>query len=146
MRSARWLAPLVCAAALAAGAKLGAERWGEGLRAAALGRFECTRLVVRGLAHVPAPELARATALRPGTRLLAVDPGEVEARLRQHPWILEVRARRLPPFDLLVEVVERRPVALADGAHGRAFLVDRSGTRFAPADPDRKSTRLNSSH
>jgi hypothetical protein len=133
--SGRRLAPLVCAAALAAGATLGARPLGAGLRVAVLGRFECTQLAVRGLVRVPGPELARAAALPPGTTLLAVEPEEVEARLRAHPWILEARVHRLPPSALLVEVVERRPVAVAVGARGQHALVDGSGTRFAPAAP-----------
>jgi hypothetical protein len=135
VRSPRRLAPLVCAAALAAGFALGTKPPGTGLRGALLGHLECRGLAVRGLAQVPGPELARAAALAPGTRLLAVEPALVETRLRAHPWILEARAHVLPPSGLLVEVVERRPVAVAGDDGGRSILVDRSGTRFAAASP-----------
>ena len=136
MSGARGLGPLVCAVAFAAGVKLGAERWGDPLRRAAFAGFECSRVALRGHERVPAAELALAAALAPGTKLLAVDPDEVAARLRTHPWILEARAQRMPPFHLLVDVVERTPVAVAEGVGGEPFLVDRSGVRFAPTRPE----------
>jgi cell division protein FtsQ len=136
VRLARLLTPLVCAAALVAGAKLGSERWGDALRAAALRPFAYTRVAVLGHEQLSAAQLAWAAALEPGTKLLAVEPSVVEARLRRHPWILEARAHRLPPSALLVEVVERRPLAVAEGAGGDPFLVDRAGERFARAEPE----------
>jgi cell division protein FtsQ len=136
MSGPRALGPLVCAVAFAAGVRLGAERWGDPLRRAAFGTSECSRVALRGHARVPAAELALAAALEPGTKVLAVDPDEVAARLRTHPWVVEARVRRMPPFHLLVEVVERAPVAVAEGIGGEPFLVDRSGVRFAPAQPE----------
>jgi hypothetical protein len=137
---ARVLAPLVCAAAFAGGVKLGLEHWGDPLRRAAFGGAVCSRVAIAGLERVPAQELALAAALAPGTRILAVDPDEVAGRVRTHPWVLEARARRLPPFHLLVQVVERAPVAVAEGPGGVPFLVDRSGARFTPALSDHLAT------
>jgi hypothetical protein len=136
VNGARVLAPLVCAAAFAGGVRLGMERWGDPLRRAAFGSSACSRVAIAGLERVPGKELALAAAIAPGTRILAVDPDEVAGRLRTHPWVLEARARRLPPFHLLVEVVERAPVAVAEGPGGVPYLVDRSGARFASAGAD----------
>lgn len=138
--TSRLASAALCAGALAGGVVLGSERWGEPLRAAALSGFECRSVALRGLAYVSATELTRAARLAAGTPLLEVATGEVEARLREHPWVLEVRARRLPPFQLLVDVTERRPVALAAATDGLPFLVDRSGTRFAPAGLEHQDT------
>jgi hypothetical protein len=138
--AARVLGPLLCAAAFAVGAKLGVERWGDPLRRAAFGSSACSRIAIAGHERVAAEELALAAALAPGTPILAVDPDEVAGRVRSHPWVLEARARRLPPFHLLVTVVERTPVAVAEGVGGEPFLVDRSGARFAPARAEHLGT------
>jgi hypothetical protein len=58
----------------------------------------------------------------------------VEARLLQHPWIEQAHVASLPPGGLLVEVIERRPMAVVPfGEPSELWLVDAEGTPFAPA-------------
>jgi cell division protein FtsQ len=96
------------------------------------------RISVSGQHRVPAAEIAAATGVAPGSALLGLDVPAVEARLRQHPWIAEAHAVRLPPARLLVAVRERVPVAWSHAAGepaGTPFLLDAGGLPFAPAAP-----------
>jgi cell division protein FtsQ len=120
--------------ALAAGAFLGARDPGELVRASLLSGFELESISTRGLSRLSAAEVARSTGLATGTRLAEVDRSLVEARLRQHPWIEQAHVAPLPPGRLLVEVIERKPLALApSGKPPELWLVDAEGTPFAPA-------------
>jgi cell division protein FtsQ len=122
------------AAALLGGTVAGALGPGKPLREGLLSGFALERVASRGLVHLSPDEVARTACVAGGTPLLAVDPDEVEDRLRAHAWIREARVLRLPPGDLLLDVSERRPVALAriDGSDSLR-LVDPSGLDFAPA-------------
>jgi cell division protein FtsQ len=120
--------------ALAAGAFLGARDPGELVRASLLSGFELESISTRGLSRLSAAEVARSTGLAVGTRLAEVDRSRVEARLLSHPWIEQARVAPLPPGRLLVEVIERKPLALAPaGEPSELWLVDAEGTPFAPA-------------
>jgi cell division protein FtsQ len=95
-------------------------------------------IAVRGAAQLAAAEIAAATGVARGVDLRGVDTGAVAQRLAAHPWIAQARAVELPTGRLLVEVVERRAVALVNARGSqRAFAVDASGTPFAPALPER---------
>ena len=89
------------------------------------------RVEFMGLARLHAGELVEWAKLAPGP-LAELDPGLVVARLSSHPRIERAEAVRVPPDRLLVEVVERVPVAVGtDGATG----IDAGGERF-PIDPE----------
>jgi hypothetical protein len=118
---------------LAAGAFLGepvlcaGSRWPGGDLAA---------IHVRGAERLSAAEIAAATGVPQGAALASIDAAAVARQLARHPWIAEARTRRLA-WGLLVEVVEREPVAVVSAAGDAvAFAVDDSGTPFAPARPE----------
>ncbi len=129
-----WTAALVSAAAASAAGL----RWVLGQ-----GRFPLRQVVVGGLTQAPPAEVA--DLLRPlmGRNLLALDLQEVEAKVRQHPWVGssgEVRVRRRLPGTLVVTVRERvaAGAALVDGAvhlvDERGLPIDRFGPRYAGHD------------
>jgi hypothetical protein len=131
-RRSRLDAALLFLTALLAGVFLGARDPGRVVRGWLLARFEVEALAARGLSWLSASDVARAAGLEPGLRLADVDPLRLEARLRAHPWIREAHVQPLPPRRLLVDVVERRPLALA--AEGAALaVVDETGEAFAEA-------------
>ena len=71
-----------------------------------------------------------------GHPMLEVPVELIESRLEAHPWIRGAEVRKRLPDQLLVEIEERRPVALLRTADGLAF-VDPEGVAFAPFDPAR---------
>jgi len=69
--------------------------------------------------------------------LLALDPGDIEARLRAHPWISQATVKRNLPSEVAITLKERKPVALVVGSHG-LFFIDRHQVIFVRGRyPDR---------
>ena len=91
---------------------------------------------VRGASQLALVEIAVATGLPGGVAVADIDPRAVAKRLEGHAWIAEARAVMLPLGDLVVEVVERRALAvIAEGVDGPVRAVDAAGIPFAPATP-----------
>ncbi len=122
------------ATALLAGAAFGPS----GVRALWTGlrgeRFAVQAIAVRGARRLPAREIARATAIAPGTSLVDVDVDFLVARIETLPGVISATALRLPPGKILVSVVERSPLAVvAAGDLGRPHVVCAEGVPFAVA-------------
>ena len=121
---------------IAAAAAVCGAVFGEGaLLAAAGGADPLERIAVRGAAHVSAAQVADATGVAPGVSLREVDAAAVRAKLERHDWIARARALSLPGGALLVDVVERQPlahVAIGD----TLYAVDAAGAPFAPIPPE----------
>lgn len=87
-------------------------------------------LAVQGLHRVSAAEIAARSGLVPGTPLADLDVSALAERLAQDGWIERARALPLPTGRVLVEVSERKPVALLAG--DTPWAVDAAGVPFAP--------------
>jgi cell division protein FtsQ len=61
-----------------------------------------------------------------------VDLDRTRARLLELPWIGEARVSRRLPDTLVIEVVERVPVAIWQDAGGRQMLIDAAGVSLEP--------------
>jgi len=94
-------------------------------------RFALREIAIGPTEHVSTDEIAELAGVRPGDRLLAIDPDEVAARLTTHPWILSARVRRDLPSTLAIDVTERRAVASA--LLGALYLLDENGRPFKHA-------------
>ncbi len=97
------------------------------------------RFQIREIDFSPTPHLDRAAVLRLasvslGDRLLGVDTDAVAARIATHPWVATARASRRLPSSLVIEVTERRAVAVA--ALSGLYLVDETGRPFKRATMD----------
>jgi len=94
-------------------------------------RFAVRDIAVGPTDHVSAEEIMALAGVRPGDRLLAVDPDAVAARLTTHPWILAARVRRDLPSTLSIDVTERS--AVASTLLGALYLLDGDGRPFKRA-------------
>ena len=94
-------------------------------------RFAVRDVLVKQSTHIGGDEIRALAGIRPGDRLLAVDPDAVATRLTRHPWIASARVRRELPSTLSIEVVERRAVATT--LMGALYLVDEAGHPFKRA-------------
>jgi cell division protein FtsQ len=97
------------------------------------------RFQVRAVEFSPTPHLGQAEVLElasvsVGDKLLGVDTDAVAARIALHPWVASVRASRRLPSSLVIEVTERRAVAVA--ALFGLYLIDESGRPFKRATMD----------
>jgi cell division protein FtsQ len=70
--------------------------------------------IVGAVRSVPAPLIA-AAGVGKGAILIWVDTGEVARAVAQDPWVADVRVDRVWPDRLVVEVLERQPVAWLEG-------------------------------
>jgi len=98
--------------------------------------FAVRDVEVRGLVYASSDEVIAFLDLAPEATVWG-DTEEWARRVERHPMVTAARVRRRPPGTLLLEVEERRPVALA--ATPLLEPVDRLGTRL-PVDP--AETRL----
>jgi len=78
--------------------------------------LELQGVVVRGNAYVTDEAIVSQLGEIKGQSLLTLDPERLEARLRKHPRLRGAKVRRHLDRRLLVQVEERRPVALLGGA------------------------------
>ena len=116
-RRLRFLA-LSLAVAGAAGGAVGATR---------SPLLDVDRVTVRGATRTPAPAVAAATGLDRRPSMVDVDTGRVARRSEELPWVLRARARRDWPGTVVIEVTERAPAAVVQGAAGGWAVVDGSG-------------------
>lgn len=85
-------------------------------------------MVFEGRAHAGWAELRHLSDMRNGTTIWAVDLDAIETGVERHPWVESATARRVWPSTVVVDVLERTPVAVVhlDDLH----YVDRHGTLF----------------
>jgi cell division protein FtsQ len=106
------------------------------------GRWAITHVVdspqfqIRNIQFSPTPhlgqhELLRLAGVNLGDRLLGIDTDRVAARIATHPWVASVRASRRLPSSLVIEVTEKRAVAVV--ALSGLYLIDRTGHPFKRA-------------
>ncbi|HEX7977867.1 MAG TPA: FtsQ-type POTRA domain-containing protein [Gemmatimonadaceae bacterium] len=96
--------------------------------------FRVRRVEILGARYTPPAELL--DRLRVDTTRSVWDPlAPLEARIRSHAQIESVTVTRKLPGTLVVQVVERHPVALVSGPGGLR-AVDERGRRL-PLDPSR---------
>jgi hypothetical protein len=95
--------------------------------------FTLQEVVVQSDGQASETEVWAWSGLTLGMNLWAIDPADVEARLRQHSWIRSAHVRREFPQRLQVSVSLRRPVAIVRRAS--ALYVDDLGVCFTgPAE------------
>jgi cell division protein FtsQ len=110
---------------LIGGGKLAAEH------VAASPRFALDEVTVSPSTRISYEEVLGLAKLEAGARLLAIDTDLIAARVAEHPWVAEARVRRQLPSGLHIEIVERRPAAVA--VLGALYLIDDHGRPFKRA-------------
>jgi cell division septal protein FtsQ len=88
-------------------------------------RFKVTRIVTRGNNHLSNAEIRERLASAMDANILRLRLEDLEARLRESPWVDWATVRRTLPDTLEVEIVERVPLALAEME--RLYLMDAEG-------------------
>lgn len=64
-----------------------------------------------------------------------IDLEGVRSRLLDYPWIADARVSRRLPDMLVIDIVEREPVAIWQN-HGQLMLIDVTGKPLEPVSPD----------
>jgi cell division protein FtsQ len=88
--------------------------------------FVVRDVFVVGRGETPKATLLDALDVKRGTPILAVDLEEARQRVQALPWVRQASVRRVLPDKLVIEIVERRPLALWQ--HDKKFaLIDEEG-------------------
>ena len=96
--------------------------------------FQVTSLKIEGCNRTSKKLILDLSGLDIHANLLAVNVKKVEARISSHEWIESVNVDRQWPNRLVIEVVERMPVAILNLPEGLYYL-DRNGIAFARVIP-----------
>ena len=98
--------------------------------------FRVRQITVQGCRALHEEQLLAWAELRQGVPLLKLRLPEAEQRLRQQPWIEQASIRRVWPDSLVVDVKERRPLALIKlEDQPELRYVDQNGMVFAAVEP-----------
>lgn len=132
----RWSGPAFAAVAVAgAGAWAVSSGWADRqwtalteatLNASADAGLALREVLVQGRGRTTQEELMTALGLELGAPILALDPGELRARLEALPWIARATVERRLPDTLFIAVEEREPLALWQ-RQGEIVLIDTDG-------------------
>jgi len=87
---------------------------------------------IDGVERSDAVASVAASGVGEGALLLWVDTGAIDRAVRADPWVADVRVRRVWPDRVVVEVLERRPVAWIEGVLGWMEVAE-DGTVVARA-------------
>lgn len=110
--------------------------WLSTAQAASRAGFEVRHVEVHGVANAPRLAVVTAALEGPTNSMLLVDLSAARARLRKLSWVADASVTRRLPDTLIVDIAERRPVALWQ-YHHRLAAVDRSGVALTGDHLDR---------
>jgi cell division septal protein FtsQ len=92
--------------------------------------FRVREIEVEGGRKIPKETLLSLTVLEGMPNLFSVKLKEVIRRLEAHPWIEQVRVRKVFPNKILVQIEEREPMAIIQ--LGDLYYIDTKGEIFSP--------------
>lgn len=126
-----WVVGLACGGAALLGLVLG------GLQLHRLATtsdfFAIRRIEIRGIAHFKREAVLEAAGLHEGTNSLTVSIADVEAGVRNNPWVAEVAVKRRLPDAFEIRIKERSPVFWMR-KDGILYYADNRGAIIAPVD------------
>lgn len=94
--------------------------------------FAVRSVQVAGVERLDPGQVERAARVPRGGSLALLDPGPIEARIRELAPVADVDVSRKFPNTVRIQITERTPVAVLDAPDGRR-LVDADGVAYAPA-------------
>jgi len=93
------------------------------------------KIEVRGNQLVSQDSILELAQVAPNIQLLRLNVSQTSQRIKTISQIKSVDVRRGWPETLVIEVVERTPLAVTDIPEGR-YLIDESGVAYQPVTPD----------
>jgi len=105
--------------------------------------FSATTVLVTGEHHESARQIERAAGLSSAPPMVSIDPTSIRLRIESaFPWIATASVSVSWPHTVSIRVAERRPVAVVAGTHGVDVLVDITGRRLGPEQPNETLPRI----
>jgi len=92
--------------------------------------FLLKNIRIKGAEQLPESEIL--TKIYPFLKdsIFGTDMGKVKAAITSHPFVKDVRVKRVFPFSILIEVKERVPSALWTGPGGDIQMLDEDGAPY----------------
>ncbi len=92
--------------------------------------FLLKNIRIKGAEQLPESEIL--TKIYPFLKdsIFGTDMGKVKAAITSHPFVKDVRVKRVFPFSILIEVKERTPSALWTGPGGDIRMLDEDGAPY----------------
>ena len=103
--------------------------------------FTVQEILVVGRRETSRQDLLEALELSRGAPILSFDLGSAKERLEALPWVREATIERMLPDTIILNLVERRPLALWQ-RQGRFSLIDQMGAVILDEGLDRFSELL----
>ncbi|MET0902196.1 MAG: FtsQ-type POTRA domain-containing protein [Acidimicrobiales bacterium] len=94
--------------------------------------LDVDEIAVRGNQRTPADAVVAASGIAAGDQLVALDLQAAGERVTALPWVQEARLHRGIDGEVVVDIIERVPVAVV-GEGADALLVDAQGRALGPA-------------
>ncbi|MCI5164611.1 MAG: FtsQ-type POTRA domain-containing protein [Candidatus Electrothrix sp. GM3_4] len=100
------------------------------------GTFSVRRVTVQGNRMSSEAQIRTLANVKQGDQLFSVPPEDIEERVRQHPWVDQVKVERVWPDTLTIWVHEHRPLAMIniEGGQQGLYYLDHHGIIFAPVE------------
>ncbi|MCK9230718.1 MAG: FtsQ-type POTRA domain-containing protein [Syntrophales bacterium] len=95
--------------------------------------FTLKDTTVRGTDRLSEGEVLQLSGITGTTNILTVDMNRMVTGIKTNPWVRDVRMGRELPNRLVIEIEERRPVALISHEQ-HIYLLDEEGTIFKNLD------------
>ena len=92
--------------------------------------FRVREVEVEGSRKIPKETLLSLTVMEGMPNLFSVNLKEVVKRLESHPWIEQVRVRKVFPNKILIQIEERKPMAIIQLEE--LYYIDTKGVIFSP--------------
>ena len=103
-------------------------------RLGAVSGLRVDHVVIEGRTSTPEPLLRAALGVSVGDKLLGFSLDAARARIETLTWVQHATVERRLPGTVVVQLTERRPVAVWQNA-GKFVLIDRAGQVVAEQDP-----------
>lgn len=100
------------------------------------------RVRTTGIASSDANAILAEHGVVAGTPMILLRPGEVERAIAADPWIVDVTVQRDWPDEVLVRVLERKPVIWVQSREGWTWRAIDGEAVPGPSEPDPASPRL----
>ncbi|OGP74556.1 MAG: hypothetical protein A2W09_07780 [Deltaproteobacteria bacterium RBG_16_50_11] len=91
--------------------------------------FRLREIEVKGNRQIPQEALLSLTLIEGMPNLFTIRLKEVTKKLESHPWIDQVQGRKVFPNKILIEVVEKKPIAILQLEE--LFYIDTKGEIFS---------------
>jgi cell division protein FtsQ len=109
--------------------------WGleRGTQLLLASQLELDKIEVEGCLRTDPQQIIKAASVSPETPMLDLRLREISQRVEALPWIRSCMVRRVLPDKLLLQVIERNPIALI--RLDKLYYVDEDGTPFKQPSP-----------